>query len=410
MKNLALLSVVALVAATAACSESDTGGGGTTLPDGAGSSGGGDSGASSGATSSGGGDASSSSGGGDAASSSSGGGKVEAKKCVGVGMGDCDENSECGSEQYCDPCTRKCLKPLDVCDPCTSDLQCAKVEHGSVCLPYANGGSFCGRACLGAAGCPQGYDCKTVPGLKGAQEKQCVPKSGACQKGSGQCKEDSDCPFTMICNADYGVCIKGCKDQVCPTGKVCSLFRCTDPCTNDGDCAKLSKEAKCDGKLCKIPGGCLGPPDCPKKATYCDMKVHKCKDGCQVDADCKEFAKKCEAGACVDKGCKENWECAFEQVCDPGTGKCKKAVGKFCAKCDPNDKAAAACGGAPNKCFSFQDKDKKKLGDFCGVTCSSAPNGPCPQGYQCQEVPDQNGKPIGKFCMRQCWQSPLDTK
>ena len=413
-------SVCLAVVALCACSESNAGGGGgVSLPDGAASSSsGGSSGASSGGASSSSSSSSSSSGassggaadggttGGDAGASS--GGSVEAKKCVAYGKGDCDENSECNSEQYCDPCLRKCLTPLKPCDPCTADIQCAKAEHGSACLPYASGGTYCGQACQTDVGCPKGFACKTVPGLSAPQDKQCVPKKGGCGKSAGGCETDADCPFTKICNAELGVCIKGCgSNEECPTGKVCSLFRCTEPCGTDADCAKLASEAKCDGKICKIPGGCLGPPDCPEKATYCDMAEHKCKPGCKVDADCKETAKKCEVGNCVDKGCTANWECSFEQVCDLASGKCKKAEGKFCAKCDAQDKAAAACGGEPHKCFSFQDKDGKKVGDYCAITCSNAQTGPCPQGYQCQEVPDQDGKPIGKFCMRQCWTSPF---
>jgi hypothetical protein len=390
-----------------ACSEtaSGGGGGGLAVPDANATS----SSSSSSGSSGGANDAGAGSSSGDAtAGEDVGGGPIDAKKCVAQGKGDCDEASECGSEQYCDPCLRKCLAPRNPCDPCTADIQCAKAEHGSACLPYASGGTFCGHACQSDVGCPKGFACKTVAGLSPPQDKQCVPKTGTCGKSTDGCKLDSDCPFTKICNAEFGVCIKGCAaKESCPTGKVCSLFRCSDPCTGDSECAKLASEAKCDGGICKIPGGCLGPPDCPDKATYCDLKAHKCKPGCQVDPDCKETAKKCEAGACVEKGCLENWECAFEQVCDTTVGKCKKAEGKFCAKCDSKDAKATACDGEPNKCFAFEDKDGKKLGEFCAVVCSSAASGACPQGYQCQEVPDDKGNPIGKFCMRQCWQTPV---
>ncbi len=405
----AALAALALVAAGCSDGDGSTGGsGGVSLPDATSSGSSRGAGSSSGGSSSGASDVT----GGDAAvtdgSASSGGGPISAQKCVARGKGDCDDNGECSSEQYCDPCTRKCLTPRKVCEPCTDDVQCHKAEYGSACMTFQSGGSYCGLTCLSDVGCPSGYKCADIPGYSAAQKKQCVPKTGSCLKGSGQCKTDAECPYTMICNTEYGKCIKGCgKDDECPGDKVCSLFHCQDKCKADADCTKFAAEAKCEAGKCKIPGGCLGPPECPEKETYCDLKVHKCKPGCLEDGDCKDFTKKCEAGKCETKGCTANWECAFEEVCDLADGKCKKAEGKFCAKCDAQDKAAAACGGEPHKCFSFQDKDGKKLGDFCAITCSDAKVGPCPQGYQCQEVPDQDGKPIGKFCMRQCWQSPF---
>lgn len=394
-----------------ACSDADSGtpAAGVGLPDSA-SSGASSSGASSGASSSGAGDAGASSssgadGSGDGASS---GGVIEAEKCLAKGKGDCDENSECSSDLYCDPCKRKCLTPRKVCEPCTTDAQCDKAESGSACMTFKSGGTFCGGACYEDVGCPPTHKCAEIPGLTGLQKKQCVPKTGSCAEGSGACKKDTDCPYTMICNADYGTCIKGCgADAECPSAKVCSLFRCSDPCTADAECTKLAPEAKCVAKKCTIPGGCLGPADCPEKETFCDGEAHKCKPGCVVDSDCKDFAKKCSSGKCEAKGCTANWECAFEEVCDITAGKCVKAEGKFCAKCDAQDEKAVACDGAPHKCFAFQDKDGNKLGDFCAIACSDAKVGPCPQGYQCQEVPDQDGNPIGNFCLRQCWQSPF---
>ncbi|MCO4760653.1 MAG: hypothetical protein KC502_04070 [Myxococcales bacterium] len=335
-----------------------------------------------------------------------GDGSIAAQECLAPGKGDCDDNSECGSDFYCDPCTRKCLTPRKACEPCSVSSQCANAELGSACLPFLSGGTHCGAACLGDAGCPQGYACKTI---KGVTAKQCVPKSGDCAPAAGQCKKDSDCPYTTICNAEYGQCLKGCtNDKNCPGGKVCSLFRCVAPCADDAACVKLSAEAKCVDKHCKIPGGCLAANECPEKETYCDLNDHKCKPGCLTDFDCKEFGKKCEASKCIEKGCKENWECGFGQVCKPATGKCEKAKGPYCGKCDAQDDKATACGGAPHKCLSFQDENKKKVGDFCLLACGSDPAGPCPQGYQCQDLKDQDGKSQGKVCVRQCWIDPFE--
>ncbi len=331
---------------------------------------------------------------------------IAAEECVAPGKGECDANSECGSDYYCDLCKRACLKPRQTCEPCITNGQCAKSDLGSACLPFKSGGTHCGLACLGDAGCPPSYACQTVNGVAA---KQCVPKSGDCAPAAGQCKSDADCPYTTVCNADYGKCLKGCGgDKECPTGKVCSLFRCVEPCAGDAGCATLSAEAKCIDKHCTIPGGCLGPTECPEKQTHCDMAEHKCKPGCKTDFDCKEFGKKCDAGACIAKGCTENWECAFGQVCKPATGKCEKAVGPFCAKCDAKDEKVTACGGTPHKCLSFKDENDKEVGDFCLLACGTDPAGPCPQGYQCQDLKDQDGKSQGKVCVRQCWIDPFD--
>ncbi len=338
--------------------------------------------------------------------SAAGKGDIAATVCVAPGKGACDAASECGSEQYCDPCSHTCETPRQVCDPCTSDAQCDLAEQGSVCLPYKSGGTFCGRVCLGDAGCPKGFRCVNV----GAKDQQCVPKTGSCGPLSGGCKTDADCPFGSICNAEYAQCKKGCgEDTECPTGKICTLFRCNPPCESDTPCQALAAEAKCEAGRCKIPGGCLGFADCVEKATYCDAVSHKCQKGCKLDADCKEFGVKCQAGSCVAKGCLENWECAFGEVCDPAAGKCKAAEGPYCAPCDAKDDKATACGGAPHKCFSFQDQDGNKVGDFCGLACSDAASGPCPQGYGCQELKDQDGKSTGKFCMRECWKKPFES-
>ena len=340
--------------------------------------------------------------------SDAGGGSIQARQCVAFGQGECDENSECSSDKYCDTkCLRKCLLPHKICEPCTSDEQCVKADVGSACVPYSSGGTFCGLVCETDVGCPQGFGCTEIPWL---DAKQCLPKDGSCAPKAGLCQADADCPYGTICQKDYGKCAKGCaSDNVCSPPQVCSLFRCTDPCKVDADCKVKAAAAVCEDGHCKIPGGCLGPSECPEKATHCDMETFKCTPGCKTNFDCKEYGKKCEATKCVKIGCKENWECAFEEVCVPATGQCKKAEGKFCAACDSSDDNATECGGKPNRCFKVKDEDDKEH-EFCGIACSSAPEGPCPQGYDCMDLKDQDGNSQGQFCLRECWKSPYPDK
>lgn len=334
---------------------------------------------------------------------------VAATQCIAPGKGACDSATECATGQYCDPCLRVCADARDVCEPCSADIQCknAVVDNkpASACLGYATGGNFCGRACLSAAGCPQGYTCEVLPGVAAMQ---CVPKSKSCAPNSGACKMDGDCPFTTVCNPEYGLCTKGCTDDaVCVTGKVCSLGHCTDPCAADADCQKIAAEAKCTDKKCKIPGGCLGSEECVEKATHCDAKTHKCAPGCVTDGDCKDVGMQCDSGKCTAKGCTMNWQCPFAHVCDPASGQCKKAEGLYCAVCDPKDQDAKACGGKPNACFQFKDAQNQDKGAFCGITCGSDPSGPCPQGWACQETKDDKGQSQGKFCLRPCYNTPV---
>ncbi len=151
----------------------------------------------------------------------------------------------------------------------------------------------------------------------------------------------------------------------------------------------------------------MGSDDCATPETHCDVATHLCVPGCVLDSDCKDFGKQCQATKCVTKGCEANYQCAFGQVCDVATGACKKAEGLYCAKCDPNDQDAKACGGKPNACLQFKDAKDQDKGAFCGVTCGSDPGGPCPQGWQCTELKDDKGQSQGKLCLRPCYNTPV---
>jgi len=335
---------------------------------------------------------------------------IEAVVCLADGQGECDDASECGTGSYCDKCLHKCLKERLLCEPCDNDNQCQQASNGSVCLPFATGGTYCGRVCLGSGGCPSNYTCETLPGVK---DMQCVPKSKSCAPNSGTCKVDGDCPFQSICNPEYGQCVKGCTDDGnCSGGTVCSLGHCVPPCAADADCTTFAAEAKCiadaEGQHhCKIPGGCLGSDECETAETHCDMTLHKCVPGCEVNGDCKDFALECAAGKCQKAGCTANWQCAFYEVCDVPAKTCKPATGLYCAPCNPDDQEVKDCGGKPNACFKFQDQEKNDKGAFCGITCGTDPGGPCPQGWACQELKDDKGASQGKYCLRQCYQKPV---
>jgi hypothetical protein len=47
------------------------------------------------------------------------------------------------------------------------------------------------------------------------------------------------------------------------------------------------------------------------------------------------------------------------------------------------------------------------MGKFCFPTCYADPDNPCPQGYQCVDLVDENGQPQGQVCARTCYEEPV---
>jgi hypothetical protein len=333
--------------------------------------------------------------------------------CVLPGLGPCEEDKNCGGGKYCDPCVKQCYEKKPLCAACRSEHLCNPLTSeciptgsqcevdGSRCLDFVTGGSFCGQACLSDAGCPGGYGCLDLADI-GIGVKQCVPKSGSCQKVK-ECEKDVDCEFGNICNAQF-VCVAGCqKDTECPQGKVCSGFRCTaacDPVNNP-----CPEGQTCDvGGHCEIPGGCVDAFDCEDPETYCQPDTHLCVPGCLSTFDCKSAGKECEGGVCVQAGCPSTDWCAFGQVCDKATAECVVPPEPFCK---PGCQKDEECGPEPSKCIEIQDEEGTSKGKFCFPKCYDDPENPCPQGYQCVELTDQDGKPAGKVCARACDKPPV---
>jgi len=320
-------------------------------------------------------------------------------QCVPVAGNACSEDRNCGTPRWCNTCTKHCEQQAELCEPCTDSRGC---QEDGACLTFASGGTFCGRACVTAAGCPQGYDCDDV----GVGEKQCVPKSGACD-ALGLCQSDSACPIGQICNDATHACGPGCsEDGQCPGAgaNVCVLGRCVPPCGESNPCAT---PAECVSGHCKIPGACESAADCPDAATYCDRVTGMCQAGCLVSEDCKDAAQECKSGACVAKGCLHNYECAFGNVCDHSNGQCVPfpASEPQCAVCDASQEDPPGCG-EPNLCVTFQDQNDVARGDFCLVPCKDDPIDRCPSGWQCTKLEAQDEPP--KFmCTRQCYTNPV---
>jgi hypothetical protein len=304
----------------------------------------------------------------------------------------CTEQSNCFSDQYCDPCTHLCEEKAPLCGACVFDRECGGDNDRCVDIISA-GGRFCAQACASVLECPEGYDCPASLG-------QCVPASGQCANPAA-CQADTDCRAAdTICQR--GRCVPGCTDSgACPSGRVCERGRCEDACpTRACDSGLVCDTAR---GVCAVDGECLSSQDCPEAETYCDPTTRQCVAGCQQDDDCLDASKVCEAGACAPRGCTYAGSCSFSQVCD-AAGACQAAVGPYCDTCDPN--AAGACGPEANKCIELKDDQDQSLGNFCFVACQADPNNRCPQGYQCVPLEDQEGNASGEVCFRDCTFDP----
>ena len=329
----------------------------------------------------------------------------------------CTGDLNCGSDNYCDPCAHQCYPRRSLCQPCTpavcdpatgvcaeSGTQCGDY---AACIEFMDGNAYCGEGCNATTGygCPPQFVCHAIPGIA---QGQCLPETGVCGSLSN-CESDADCPYGEICNDMLKVCAPGCIDDgTCPSGLICSGFHCTDPCDAVNNPCDPGFECTEEGR-CQKPGYCIDWRDCVEPATYCDLNDHLCKPGCLEDIDCKTAKQICEDKACVTKPCKAAWSCSFGQMCqnDAGAanlGECYEPEGPYCDTCNGDD--VKSCGET-NMCVNFQDEDGNDKGAFCLVACDQTdPDNVCPQGWQCQEVEDQDGNKQ-KECVRTCYKPPV---
>ena len=338
-------------------------------------------------------------------------------ECQPVPADMCLEDANCGFGNYCEPCERICRPQRDLCSPCVPETRCdlstglcarvgrqcqaANSNVFSHCLDFADGASYCGKACQGT--CPRGFDCLSLPNMP---DKQCVPVTQSCGSGS-ECETDADCPWGEVCD-DIGlagalICHPGCReDAACPVGTVCSAFRCQDACHDTDNPCPTGQE--CIDGHCKIPGSCVDKYDCEEPETYCEPATNMCLPGCLEDFDCKRSGYLCELGTCVKQACERNWYCAFGEVCDKDEGECVEAQGPHCDTCDPQQENAC---GEGNECINLQDEDGNDLGSFCFVQCEPTELDRCPQGYQCAPLQDQDGNVQNEVCFRDCSKPPV---
>jgi hypothetical protein len=321
--------------------------------------------------------------------------------CLGVcvdspGGAFCLEDVNCPDfDQFCDPCLSQCRPRGAFCEECRADEECGDVAD--VCLTDTRGLRFCGAACgVGRPPCPRGAACD--PALH-----QCVPLSGDCTR-LVQCDADGDCRGAQICSL-AGVCVDGCTgDAACPSPDVCNGGRCEPRCTTEAQC---DPGEECESGRCRVPGSCVTSWDCPAAEMHCDRLAGTCVEGCEVDDDCRTFSAVCREGACVPRGCRGNYSCAFGQVCDLASGQCAEPSEPHCATCNGDDLDSCGTG---NICANLQDAEGNPQGAFCWLACAPDPDNACPQGYACTdvEIQQQGGATqTRRVCARACYRNPV---
>lgn len=303
-------------------------------------------------------------------------------------VGDCDP--PCGSNFPI--CTGQ-----DVCEKCTSDVQC---------IPLVDLTAFCTKAVCISGKCWEGPKCANEPVNQycSFDGDTCIPctadihctdpaKPHCLDMGSGittcaECTDASHCDDGIACTTDGceidntgGKCFHD-SSQNCIAPQVCSPLtgQCVSPCTGDSDCPPTtpcydfvcnSTTQACD-KVLQCPGD---KPFCHDAPSALDEYCAECLD----DMDCQGSSPTCIGAGTNTAFCAE---CVDSMDCT-GYENCKQAT---CSQ--------YTCGMVPITCESDNM--------FCNgeETCDAdtgqcvSPGDPCPSGTVCIEdlatcVPEQ---------------------
>ena len=264
-----------------------------------------------------------------------------------------------------------------LCLPCSSAENCDG-DTPNACVPYSDGGSFCGGSCDLSHACPAGYACQEVTTSTGGASYQCVAESGVC-----------DCSSLAINSSAATPCFQENEHGICEGARVCSpdgLLACDaaepgpEVCNGlDDDCdGDIDNETCDDGNPCTTDT-CLGAEGCNHEP----LDSGECLDG-----DVCTVADHCEAGVCVGTlvDCGDDNPCT-QDSCD-GVGGCINAPvvgvcddGDACTLGDLCDPLGQCTGDVTLVC----DDQNPCTDDSCGAQgCVHAPNSnPCDDQNAC---------------------------
>jgi hypothetical protein len=293
---------------------------------------------------------------------------------------DCDDLDPCTAGESCDA-SGVCGGGGYICDPCTTDADCAGFEDGDRCngtLRCEDGTCQLDRATI--VTCDTSADPPCF-------ETRCVPATGACERtalaDASACEDGNVCTQGDACQA--GVCVGG--DYVC------------DPCATAADCAAYAPANLCLGSVDCIDAQCVIDPDsvvrCPPSAdacavAWCDPTDGACKtrhaaDGTRCDdgAVCTA-GDVCTAGVCTGapRDCDDQNACTADR-CDAVTGDCVNAP-RDCD--DQNACTTDSCDAATGDCVNAaRDCDDQNA---CTTDSCDAATGACVNAAR--DCDDQN--------------------
>ncbi len=243
--------------------------------------------------------------------------------------------------------------------------------------------------------------------------------------GTVICLRDAECGSARICES--GTCLDGCTLDLglCSANQVCShaTGRCANPSgstdggsgyynggpTDGGGTTGCTEDYECDAASVCRSGQCVAAcRNSCAAGTSCNVSTGQCEtnqvaDGggyesdCVSDSDCRSADLICDTSSC-DYGCKY-YGCNYGEVCNSTTNRCASSPtdggtvdpvtrqahtsgnGGICAACEWD----TDCAGALSVCWPSSD------GAAWGCSTDCGQNQPCPSGYACQDVSDDNG-------------------